>query len=66
MMQSLKVGDRVNWNSEAGRVSGMIVRVHRRDVEHKGYVHYARADGSQYESKSAKTVHNPDAAGHRL
>jgi hypothetical protein len=31
------VGDRVSWNSEAGRVSGTIIRVHMRDVEHKGY-----------------------------
>jgi hypothetical protein len=57
MMKSFKVGDRVSWNSEAGRVSGMIIRVHRRDVEHKGYVHHASADVPQYEIKSAKTDH---------
>jgi hypothetical protein len=57
MIKSFNVGDRVSWNSEAGRVSGMIVRVHRRDVEHKGYVHRASADVPQYEIKSAKTDH---------
>ena len=57
MMKSFKVGDRVSWNSEAGRVSGTIIRVHRRDVEHKGYIHHASADVPQYEIKSAKTDH---------
>lgn len=57
MMKSFNVGDSVSWNSEAGRVSGMIVRVHRRDVEHKGYVRHASANVPQYEIKSAKTDH---------
>jgi hypothetical protein len=57
MMKSFKVGDRVSWNSEAGRVSGTIIRVHRRDVEHKGYIHHASADVPQYEIKSSKTDH---------
>jgi Hypervirulence associated proteins TUDOR domain len=37
MTKAFKVGNRVSWNSEAGRVSGAIIRVHMRDVEHKGY-----------------------------
>ncbi len=56
-MKSFKVGDRVSWNSEAGRVSGTIIRVHRRDVEYKGYIRHASADVPQYEIKSAKTDH---------
>jgi Hypervirulence associated proteins TUDOR domain len=57
MTKAFKVGDRVSWNSEAGRVSGTIIRVHMRDVEHKGYTHRANPDVPQYEVKSAKTDH---------
>ena len=49
-----KVGDHVSWNSEAGRVRGKIVKVHRRN---KGYVHHASPDEAQYEIKSDKTDH---------
>ncbi len=52
-----KVGDRVSWNSEAGRVRGRIVRVHRKDVTWKGYVHHASGDEPQYEIKSDTTEH---------
>jgi hypothetical protein len=57
MTQTLKVGDEVSWNSEAGRVSGTIVRVHRRNFEVEGYIHHASADSPQYEIKSSKTDH---------
>jgi hypothetical protein len=55
--EKFKVGDHVSWNSEAGRVSGTIIRIRRRDVDHKGYTHDASADVPQYEIKSAKTDH---------
>jgi hypothetical protein len=57
MGRSFKVGDHVSWNSEAGRVSGKIVRVHTRDVDYKGYVHHASKADPQYEIESAKTDH---------
>ncbi len=57
MAQAFKVGDRVTWDSEAGRVSGRIVRVHTADVNYKGYVHHASKDDPQYEIKSDKTDH---------
>jgi hypothetical protein len=57
MTQTFKVGDHVSWNSEAGRVSGRIVKVHTKDVNHKGYIHHATKDGPQYEIKSDKTDH---------
>jgi len=57
MAQSFKVGDHVSWNSEAGRVRGRIVRVHRKNVNWKGYVHRASTDEPQYEIKSDKTDH---------
>jgi hypothetical protein len=57
MTKAFKVGDRVSWNSEAGRVRGTIIRVHMRDVDHKGYTHHASPDIPQYEIKSSKTDH---------
>jgi len=55
--KTFKVGDHVSWNSEARRVSGRIVRVHRRDVDFKGYTHHASKDDPQYAIKSDKTDH---------
>ena len=57
MTKTFKVGDHVSWNSEAGHVSGRIVKVHRKDVDYKGYVHHASKDEPQYEIKSDKTDH---------
>ena len=57
MTRRFKVGDRVSWNSEAGRVSGKIVKAHTKDVNYKGYVHHASKDEPQYEIKSDKTDH---------
>ena len=57
MPRRFKVGDHVSWNSEAGRVSGKIVKVHTKDVNYKGYVHHASKDEPQYEIKSVKTDH---------
>ena len=57
MTSKFKVGDYVSWNSEAGRVSGTIIKVHTRDFDYKGYRHHASADDPQYEIKSDKTDH---------
>jgi hypothetical protein len=57
MARTFKVGDHVSWNSEARRVRGKIVKVHRRNVNYKGYVHHASADEPQYEIESDKTDH---------
>jgi hypothetical protein len=51
------IGDHVTWNSEAGRVSGRIVKVHTTDVEYKGYRHHASPGVPQYEIASDKTEH---------
>jgi DUF2945 family protein len=51
------VGDRVSWNSEAGRVTGKIVRVVRTEIEFKGHTVHATPDDPQYELKSEKTEH---------
>jgi hypothetical protein len=57
MAREFKIGDRVSWNSEAGRVSGTIIAVHTTDVDWKGYIHHATSDDPQYEIKSSKTDH---------
>jgi hypothetical protein len=56
-MKAFKIGDRVSWNSEAGRVRGTIVRVHKADFKIKGYTRHASAAAPQYEIKSSKTDH---------
>jgi len=57
LMKRFNVGDLVTWNSEAGRVSGTIIKVHKKDVDYKGYTQHANKDDPQYEIKSAKTDH---------
>ena len=57
MTTPFKVGDHVSWNSETGRVSGRIIKVHTRDFDYKGYTHHATPDEPQYEIKSDKTDH---------
>ncbi|HZR69977.1 MAG TPA: DUF2945 domain-containing protein [Burkholderiales bacterium] len=57
MARRFEVGDRVRWNSEAGRVSGRIAKVHTEDFDYKGYTHHASKDDPQYEIKSDRTDH---------
>lgn len=57
MTQKFKVGDHVAWNSEAGRVSGTITKVHTRNTAYKGYTHHASKEDPQYEIQSDKTDH---------
>ncbi|HWI77135.1 MAG TPA: DUF2945 domain-containing protein [Sphingomicrobium sp.] len=57
MTKRFKVGDHVKWNSEAGNVSGHIIKVHTSDFDYKGHTHRASADDPQYEIKSDKTDH---------
>ncbi len=57
MAVRFKVGDHVTWNSEAGHVSGKVIKVHVKDTEYKGYTHHASPDDPQYEIKSDKSEH---------
>jgi hypothetical protein len=57
MRDRFKVGDHVTWNSEAGHVSGRIVKVHTQDTEYKGHARHASPDEPQYEIASDKTDH---------
>jgi hypothetical protein len=54
---TFKIGDHVRWNSEAGQVSGVVTRVHRRDFEWKGYTRHCSPDEPQYEIRSDRTDH---------
>ena len=55
--RQFRKGDRVSWNSEAGRVSGRIVKVITSKLEFKGYTVHASDDEPQYEIKSDTTDH---------
>lgn len=56
-MKTFKVGDHVRWNSEAGIVSGTIIRKLIKDTLVKGYTHHASEEQPQYIIKSDKTEH---------
>jgi hypothetical protein len=57
MSRKFEIGDHVRWNSEAGHVSGRIIKIHTRDTQYKGYPRHASEDQPQYEIKSDKTDH---------
>jgi hypothetical protein len=57
MPKTFKRGDHVEWNSEAGRVRGTVVKKVVSDVEFKGYTHHATKENPQYFIKSDKTDH---------
>jgi hypothetical protein len=54
---AFKIGDHVRWNSEAGRVSGVIIGIHTRDTLYKGHTHRCSPSDPQYEIQSDKTDH---------
>jgi hypothetical protein len=55
--KSFRRGDRVSWNSEAGRVTGVIQRRVTRQIVFKGYIRHASPADPQYIIKSEKTDH---------
>lgn len=57
MNERFRVGDHVSWNSEAGKVSGRIIKIHTSDFTYKGHPRHASKDQPQYEIKSDKTEH---------
>jgi hypothetical protein len=57
MKAKFRVGDQVTWNSEAGHVSGTIIRIHTADFDYKGYTHHASKADPQYEIRSSKSDH---------
>lgn len=57
MEHELKVGDHVEWNSEAGRVRGTIQKKVTSEITFKGYTVHASEGEPQYLIKSDKTDH---------
>jgi hypothetical protein len=57
MAKTFKRGDLVEWNSEAGRVRGVIVKKLVSNIRLHGYVHHASESEPQYVIKSVKTDH---------
>jgi hypothetical protein len=57
MPKTFKIGDHVRWNSEAGRVSGLIIKKITSDTKFKGYVHHASREAPQFLIQSDKTEH---------
>jgi hypothetical protein len=57
MATDFKVGDLVEWNSEAGRVQGIIQEKITTEIMFKGYHVHASKEEPQYLIKSMKTDH---------
>jgi hypothetical protein len=57
MTHTFKIGDHVEWNSEAGRVRGTIKKIVNSPVAFKGYTVRASKEEPQYLIKSDKTDH---------
>jgi hypothetical protein len=57
MGREFRRGDGVSWNSEAGRVSGVIVKKITSDTRLKGRIRHASRDNPQYVIRSDKTDH---------
>ena len=57
MRHEFKVGDHVEWNSEAGRVRGTIKKKITSAIKFKTYTVRASKEESQYLIKSDKTDH---------
>ena len=57
MIHTFKVGDHVEWNSEAGRVRGTIKKKITGPITFKGYTVHASREEPQYLIKSDKTDH---------
>ena len=57
MKHEFKVGDHVEWNSEAGHVRGMIKKKVTSAIKFKTYTVHALKEEPQYLVKSDKTDH---------
>ena len=66
MPRVFRVGDHVAWNSEAGRVSGVIIRRVTSDLVIEGYTHHASKEAPQYIIKSDKSDHKAIHKGSAL
>ncbi len=66
MANDFKVGDHVEWNSEAGRVRGTIKKKITSEIMFKGYTVHASKEDPQYLIDSDKTDHQAMHKGSAL
>ena len=66
MTHDFKVGDHVEWNSEAGRVRGTIKKRITSEITFKGYTVHASKEEPQYLIDSDKTDHQAMHKGSAL
>lgn len=57
MIKKFKIGDIVEWNSEAGIVRGKIKKKITSEIIFKGYTVHASKEEPQYLIESTKTTH---------
>ena len=57
MANEFKRGDHVAWNSEAGRVTGTIIKKVTSDTLYKGHTRHASPEQPRYLIQSDKTDH---------
>ncbi len=57
MSTHFKIGDLVEWNSEAGIVRGIIKKIITSEITFKGYTVHASKEEPQYLIESTKTTH---------
>ena len=66
MANDFKVGDHVEWNSEAGRVTGTIKKKITSEITFKGYTVHASKEEPRYLIDSDKTDHQAMHKGSAL
>ena len=66
MAKNFKVGDHVRWNSEAGYVTGTIIKKITSVIPFKTYIVHASPEESQYLIKSDITDHHAMHKGSAL
>jgi hypothetical protein len=66
MAHDFRVGDHVEWNSEAGRVRGTIKKKITSEITFKGYTVHASKEEPQYLIVSDKTDHQAMHKGSAL
>ena len=57
MEDKFKVGDKVFWNSESGKASGAIIKIHYEPFKVHGYTRHATKVNPQYAIKSLISDH---------
>lgn len=66
MAEQFQTGDHVEWNSEAGRVSGKIIKKVTAEISFHGHRVHASEKEPQYLIKSDKTDHEAMHKGSAL